>query len=273
MDAIIADLRKLVEKQAEQIAALTKEVEDLKLQLAKARKDSSNSSKSPSSDITNPKKDKSKGKPVSRRKPKIGGQPGRQRKLREPLPPDRINKTIIHELDAKEISRLGVVPTDQFDSIQTVELPDTPLIITEHRFRLYEAGDGSIYYQHDPAIHGQPIFGPRLLAMVGWMKSRAHCSYTTIEQYFDDVLRVPVSRGYLAKLCNGVVSESLADAYEEVKAAIPQQPQLGSDETSFKNNGKKHWVWCISSAILTVFHIAKTRSRSVLEELVGDEFN
>jgi hypothetical protein len=48
----------------------------------------------------------------------------------------------------------------------------------------------------------------------------------------------------LAKLRNGVVSDSLADAYEEVKAAIPQQTQLGSDETSFKKN----WVWCISSA-------------------------
>ncbi len=83
---------------------------------------------------------------------------------------------------------------------------------------------------------------------------------------------MPVSSGYLAKLCNGVISESLADAYEDTKAAIPLQPQLGSDETSFKNNGKKHWVWCISSAILTVFHIATTRSRSVLEELVGDEF-
>jgi uncharacterized coiled-coil protein SlyX len=207
-DAIIAELRaliekqdKLVEKQAKQIAALTKEVQELKLMLAIAQKDSSTSSKSPSDDITKPKKEKPKGKPGSRKKPKIGGQPGRQRKLREPLPPERVNKTEIHELDANEIGRLGLVPTDQFDSIQTVELPDTPLVITEHRFRLYEGADGSTYYQHDPAIHGQPIFGPRLLAMVGWMKSRAHCSYTTIEQYFDDVLQVPVSRGYLAKLC------------------------------------------------------------------------
>ncbi len=52
------------------------------------------------------------------------------------------------------------------------------------------------------------------------------------------MLQVPVSRGYLAKVCTGIVSDSLADAYEEVKAAIPQQAQLGSDETSFKNNGK-----------------------------------
>ncbi len=97
-------------------------------------------------------------------------------------------------------------------------------------------------------------------------------SYSTIDQYFDDVLGVPVSRGYLSKLCTGIVSASLADAYEEAKAAIPDQPQLGSDETSFKDNGRKNWVWCISSAVMTVFHIATSRSRKVLEDLVGDEF-
>ncbi len=50
-DDIIADLRRLVEK-------LTKRIEELELQLAKAKKDSSNSSKSPSSDIVKPPKKK-----------------------------------------------------------------------------------------------------------------------------------------------------------------------------------------------------------------------
>ena len=164
------------------------------------------------------------------------------------------------------------MPTDQFETIQYIELPDSPIYVTEHRLRLYESPDGSIYFPHVPELCGQPIFGPRLLATIGWMKSQAHCSYTTIEEYFDDVLKVPVSRGYLSKLCTGVISGSLADAYEEVRRAIAQHPQLGSDETSFKNNGRKNWVWCLSSAVLTVFHIATSRSRAVLEELVGDEF-
>ena len=50
-DATIAELRKLVAKQSEQITALTNEVEQLKLQLAKAAKDSSNSSQPPSRDF------------------------------------------------------------------------------------------------------------------------------------------------------------------------------------------------------------------------------
>lgn len=271
-DDIIAELRALVEKQAKQIAALTQEVAELKLKLAKANKDSSNSSKSPSSDITGAGKDKKKNKPGRPKKRKIGGQPGHRRNLREPLPPERVEESFEYEIDPDEVCRLQLTPTGEFDTIQTIELPDSPVIVTEHRFALYQSPEGTIYYPFVPEVHNQPIFGPRLVATIGWLKSQAHCSYSTIDQYFDDVLGVPVSRGYLSKLCTGIVSESLADAYEEARSAIPDQPQLGSDETSFKDNGKKNWVWCISSALMTVFHIATSRSRKVLEELIGDEF-
>jgi len=274
-DDIIADLRRLVERQAKQIntqakqiADLLDRVSDLELQLAKAMKNSSNSSKSPSSDIVKPAKKQAK----RRQKSKQGGQQGHERKLREPLPPERIDETIDYEISDDEIQRLQLTPTGEFETIQHIELPNAPVIVTEHRFRLYKSSEGDVYYPYVPEVHGQPIFGPRLLATIGWMKSRAHSSYTTIEKYCEDVLQVPVSRGYLAKLCNGVISDSLSDAYEELKLAIPAQPQVGSDETSFKNNGKKHWIWCITAPLFTLFHIASTRSRSVLEELVGPDF-
>ena len=44
----------------------------------------------------------------------------------------------------------------------------------------------------------------------------------------------------MAKLCNGVISNSLADAHEELKEAVPAQSVPGSDESCLKNNGKKH---------------------------------
>ena len=39
----------------------------------------------------------------------------------------------------------------------------------------------------------------------------------------EDVLQVPVSRGYLAKLCTETISSSLSDSYDELVAAIPRQ--------------------------------------------------
>ena len=165
-----------------------------------------------------------------------------------------------------------LTPTNQFEIIQHVELLDLPIHVTEHRLREYVNLNGEIFLPDVPELRNQPIFGPRMLSMIGWLKSRAHCSYSTISIWMDDVLQVPVSRGYLAKLCNGTISASLADVHEQLKQAIPEQPQLGSDESSLKNNGKKHWIWCITAPLFTLFHIASSRSRSVLEELIGTDY-
>ncbi len=271
MDDIVAELRLIIEQQAKAIERLEKRVQELELELARAKKDSSNSSKSPSSDIVKPPAKKRHGAARSK-KSNRGGQKGHQRKLREPLPPDRVDERIIHEIDDAEVRQLKLTPTDEFDVVQHVELLAMPIHVAEHRLRRYVNRDGKTVLPHVAELAGQPIFGPRMLAMIGWLKSRAHCSYSTIAIWMSDVLQVPVSRGYLAKLCNGVISASLSDAHEQLKEAIPRQPQLGSDETSLKNNGKKHWIWCITAPLFTLFHLASSRSRSVLEELIGTDY-
>jgi hypothetical protein len=259
---------KQIEELKALVATLTKRVAELELELAKAKKDSTTSSKPPSSDITRPKPKK---KPGSRKKPRRGGQPGHQRQLRKPVPPDRVDQTIEYRIDDGEVERLGLTPTGEFEIIQHIELPESPVHVTEYRLAVYRDADGQLYIPDSPEVKG-PIFGPRLLATIGWLKSMGHCSYSTIEAWMEDVLQVPVSRGYLAKLCTGLISASLADAYDELTEAIPRQAQLGSDETSIKDNGKRHWIWCITAATFSVFHIAASRSRDVLENLVGPEF-
>jgi transposase len=258
----------IIAAQAKQIDDLTKRIAELELQLAKALKNSSNSSKSPSSDIVKPPKKKAD----RRKKAKRGGQKGHQRRLREPLPPERVNEEIIYEINAAEVRKLGLTATDDFEIIQHIELLDLPIHVTEHRLRKYLDGDGNTIVPDVPELKDRPIFGPRMLSMIGWLKSRAHCSYSTIAVWMSDILQVHVSRGYLAKLCNGTISTSLADAHDELKQAIPEQPQLGSDESSLKNNGKKNWIWCITAPLFTLFHIATSRSRSVLEELIGTDY-
>ena len=265
-DKVIEELRALVARQAAQLEEQAARIEALELELAKAKKDSTTSSKPPSSDIAKPKPKKS-----LRRNPRKGGQPGHERQLRQLLPPDRVDEIIEYGIDDDEVSRLGLTPTGNFDVIQHIELPETPIDVTEHRLAVYEDHEGQLYIPACPERNG-PIFGPRLLATIGWLKSVGHCSYSTVETWMEDILQVPVSRGYLAKLCTDTISDSLADAYNELTETIPRQQQLGSDETSIKNNGKKHWIWCITAATFSVFHIAKTRSREVLERLVGPEF-
>jgi hypothetical protein len=143
--------------------------------------------------------------------------------------------------------------------------------VTEYRLTVYQDADGHLDTPSSSELDG-PIFGPRLLATIGWFKSVGHLSDSAIEAWMENVLQVPVSRGYLAKLCTGTISASRASSHQELVDAIPQQEQLGRDETSTKGNGKEHWIGCITAAAFRVFHIAASRSREVLEKLVGPEF-
>jgi len=227
-ELIIKELRELVERQNRKIDASTAKVKSLKLELATTKKDSSTSLKSSWSDIVEPPKETTK----RRKKSKRGGQQGHKRQLREPLPADRVNETFVYELSPAEVGDRGIKATEVFAIFQHIELLDLPVHFTEYQLRKYLDGDGKIVLPNVPELKG-PILDPRMLAMIGWLKSRAHCSDSTVALWMSDVLQVPVSRGYLAKLCNGTISASLADAHEELKQAVPQQSQLGSDESSF----------------------------------------
>ena len=94
-DVIIARLLRQNKQQADQIRLLTEENQKFRERIAHLEKNSSNSSKPPSSDIINPKPPAKTG-----RKRKRGGQLGHKKHSRKPFAPEQIDKTIIHELPA-----------------------------------------------------------------------------------------------------------------------------------------------------------------------------
>src|SRR5437764_15103593 len=76
--------------------ALSAEVASLREQLASARKNSSTSSKPPSSDIVKPRPSP----PSDGGKRSLGGQPGHPKHDRQPFPPEQVSHFEEHTLDA-----------------------------------------------------------------------------------------------------------------------------------------------------------------------------
>ena len=70
----------------------------------------------------------------------------------------------------------------------------------------------------------------------------------------------------------GKVSQSLADPYNELLAALADQSHLNIDETGHKDNGKKLWTWCFRAYLFTVFKISPSRGSEVLIQTLGQEF-
>jgi transposase len=158
--------------------------------------------------------------------------------------------------------------------LQQVEISAAPTRVTEHRGLAY-------WCPHCRKVHYAPfltavvkagLFGPRLTALVAFMKGACHASFSTIRIFLRDVAGVQVSRGYLAKPI-GKASASLAQSYAELFERLPGEAVLNVDETGHKENGKKFWTWCFRARLYTLFRIDASRGSQVLEAVLGREFN
>lgn len=137
-DVIIAQLLRQNKQQADQIRLLTEENQNLREKIARLEKNSSNSSKPPSSDIINPKPQSKNG-----HKRKRGGQLGHKKHSRQPFTDKQIDNTIIHELSAEEVGRRNLTPLDKTESVlQQVDLPEKLYTVVDHRVRLYKTPNG-----------------------------------------------------------------------------------------------------------------------------------
>ena len=253
---------------------LKERIARLEIELAKAKKNSTNSSKPPSSDITKPDDTKktADGKSAKRKR---GGQPGHPRHQRPAFEPSEVHQYFDYyysgcpdcggELEYREQPRRV---------LQQMDLVIQPIRITEHRSLECVCLDCR-------KTHAAPIpedirraglVGPRLTVLVGYLKGACHCSFSTIRKFLRDVAGVKISRGHLRNIC-AKVSDSLQPAWQELLEQLPFEAVLNVDETGHKDNGKRMWTWCFRASLATLFKIDASRGSDVLLEVLGKEFD
>jgi transposase len=262
--------KQVAEEQAARIIQLEAQLKVALEEIARLKKNSATSSKPPSSDIVKPKKDKDR-----RRKKKIGGQKGHKQHFRTPFTADQVDH--IEECTLDSCPKCGgtlALTNKPPKTHQQVELVDKPFIITEFQQHEYWCEQCQCYHTAAlPAeVRKSGLFGQKLMALTGYLKGRCHMSYTTMQSFYSDALRIRVSRGFLAKQIQKV-SKALEKPYEELKEQLPKEDHVHADETSHKKNGKLHWTWCFRVKLFTLFHIDPSRGSIVLEEILGKDFD
>jgi len=267
-DAIIAAQEERIEQLAKQVIDLQKLVEQLRDEIARLKKNSSNSSKPPSSDIVKPPKKLGR----TGKKRKRGGQRGHKKFSRQPFEPQEVDEVVEYEFSDKDA--VGLRPLDEWFVIQQIRLPEKMYRVIEYRARKYlDPITGKIHLAPMPdEIRKAGLLGADISAAVAFMKGGCHMSYTTIQQFFREVIGLEVSRGLLCKATQKV-SLSLQPAYQQLAELLGQEPQIGVDETGHHDEGKLHWTWCFDTSDYSLFRIAKSRGSQVLEEMLGSDFD
>ncbi len=248
-----------------------KEIKILESKVIKLSKNSSTSSKPPSSDIIKPKTSKKK----KGGKCKAGGQPGHPKHERALFPQEQIDDFFSYRYGSCPECNGEVTLSDAKPRIiQQMEIVNVPIIKQEHcSYPVWCENCQKIHYKPiPPSIVKEGLFKERITALVAYMKCVCHASFSTIRKFIRDVLGEEVSRGYLRKIIEKV-SESLEGSYNELLERLPLETVLNIDETGHKEKGDRFWTWVFKAELYVLFKIDKSRGSKVLIDVLGEDFN
>ena len=255
----------LIQWQAAQIDRLTARVAELEARLGK---DSTNSSKPPSTDHPHAKP----ARPEAKSKRNPGGQPGHPKHERALIPAADCQAVVPCRPAACRRCGRPLSGTDP-DPLrhQVWELPEIKPVVTEYqRHRLTcrcgcsTCGDLPVGV---PAGQG----GPRLIAFSGLLMACFRQSKRRAALFLGTILNQPASPGWLVALQDRA-AEAVQPAYDELAAALPGQAVVNVDESPTKEGPARAWVWTFVAATFTVFACRVSRAADVPEQMLGAAF-
>ena len=279
----VAELEKQVEekeqqlqKKETQLQEREKQVADLERQLALRKQNSTNSSKPPSSDGLAGEPRRRGRRKKSRRKP--GGQPGHRGAHRPLVPAERVDQ--VQHILPEQCQGCGAALPRKLALAQTVgepqrhqvtELPPMRAHITEYQLHgvACEKCGAITRAMLPPEIKGN--FGPQLTALVAYVTVVCRMPRRVAERLLEQVLGIEMSLGSTQK-CWEEASQAVALPCQELEEQLKDEPVLNVDETGWRTNGDKRYLWAFVALQYVVYTVAATRGSAVLVRLLGAVF-
>jgi transposase len=114
-------------------------------------------------------------------------------------------------------------------------------------------------------------FGARLTAVVALLSGRYRLSRREVRQLLQDLWAVQVSLGTVVRQ-EQAQSAALEPAVAEARAVVRAATVANMDETGWREDKQRAWLWTAVTAELTVFQIDRSRGGVVVEALLGAAF-
>jgi transposase len=264
--AYIRALEARVETLTSMIHVLQEQVGTLQEQLNQT---SRNSSRPPSSDPPQPQRPSR-----PRGEHHRGGQPGHPGHTRTLLPVNEVDEVVVIKPEACTQCHAPLSGDDpQPWRHQVIEIPPIKPVVTEYQWhQLVCAACGEVTRAPWPTGVPSGTYGPRVHATVALYTGSYRLSKRTTQQMMDDVFGVPLSVGTISQL-EQATTAAVAAPVEEARTSVHEQEVAHLDETSWRQGGKRAWLWVAVTSVVTVFLVRLSRGAQVARELLGEEFS
>ena len=255
----ILTLESIIIQQAKIISALEHE-----LSKYKTKKNSSNSSLAPSTDIGKPKRNQSL-RDKSGKKP--GGQLGHQGKTLEwNEKPDDIIEHI-----PKLCEHCGESLIDKrkrfFDARQLIDIPPILTICTEHQIFEKQCKCGHYNYGTFPlGVQSKVQYGSTIEALVAYLHTRQYMPFGRMQEFFGCIMNLKISTGGINHILHRFTKKCLP-IYASIKIRVENALIIGTDETGAAVNGKKGWFWTWQNKLFTFIEYSNNRGFNTIENL------
>jgi transposase/uncharacterized coiled-coil protein SlyX len=260
--AVIAELRAANAEQAQLIAVLQARVAELERRLGK---DSSNSSKPPSSDgLRKPARPQRRTdeRAMGRRPGKQPGAPGAH--LAQVARPDEVVEHAPNWCGGcgADLTGARVVGVE---ARQVFDLPRLRLGVAEHRAQRRRCACGTTTAAAFPDhVRAAACYGPGMRALVCYLCVHQHLPVDRAAQLLADVLGAPLATGTLAAVV-GEGARGLGGFVQVVRERLADAPVAHFDETGARVAGKLHWVHSASTARLSLFAVHAKRGKQAMD--------
>jgi len=212
-------------------------------------------------------------KPKSERKP--GGQPGHDPHLKQWLPLERVTQVMTFVPTRCPKCTAVLSPSPGLDDPpptrhQVADLPPVRAEVIEYQGHARKCQQcGTVTQASIPTALTRSTVGPGLAASMAYLAGCHQVSKRGVEEIVETLFEVPVALGTVSNL-EQEMSEALASVHASALEAVQAAPVKHVDETGWKKQGHKYWLWVAATAQLSVFVVHARRGISGLTTLLDD---
>ena len=256
--------------QSTRINQLETLVQSLQLEIQALKKDSSNSSKPPSSDMSKVKKNQSLREKSNK---KSGGQNGHKGNCREQTDnPDIIIACSPQTCNGcgYDLSNIAGITTSKR---QEADIPPIKLEVTEYRQQsvICPHCQKTNLGQYPEYISGPMQFGINIKSFITYLNIKHKIPYERLTEIFLDMLNVQISQGSIENTLE-CFKEKCQPYYQNILSIIKTGKWIGSDETGVHVNGKKWWLWIWQNTLGNYYAVSNSRGMKTVKEYFKQDY-